>query len=51
MGLGVLESCVIAEEVAFGCSGIMAAMYITEVGVRLITIQYYTNAVYFAVHA
>ncbi|XP_069364947.1 medium-chain specific acyl-CoA dehydrogenase, mitochondrial isoform X3 [Maniola hyperantus] len=31
MGLGVLESCIIAEDVAFGCSGIMAAIYITEV--------------------
>ncbi|XP_047544297.1 probable medium-chain specific acyl-CoA dehydrogenase, mitochondrial isoform X3 [Vanessa atalanta] len=32
MGLGVLESCLICEETAFGCSGIMAAMYITDVG-------------------
>ncbi|XP_045510182.1 probable medium-chain specific acyl-CoA dehydrogenase, mitochondrial isoform X4 [Colias croceus] len=32
LGLGVLESCMVCEEVAFGCSGIMAAIYITEVG-------------------
>ncbi|XP_046976818.1 probable medium-chain specific acyl-CoA dehydrogenase, mitochondrial isoform X3 [Vanessa cardui] len=32
MGLGVMESCLICEETAFGCSGIMAAMYITDVG-------------------
>ncbi|XP_039763248.1 probable medium-chain specific acyl-CoA dehydrogenase, mitochondrial isoform X3 [Pararge aegeria] len=31
IGLGVLESCIIADAVAFGCSGIMAAIYITEV--------------------
>ncbi|XP_050360875.1 probable medium-chain specific acyl-CoA dehydrogenase, mitochondrial isoform X3 [Nymphalis io] len=32
MGLGVLETCLLCEETAFGCSGIMAAMYITDVG-------------------
>ncbi|XP_026758953.1 probable medium-chain specific acyl-CoA dehydrogenase, mitochondrial isoform X3 [Galleria mellonella] len=32
LGLGVFEACLVSEEIAFGCSGIMAAIYITEVG-------------------
>ncbi|KAL0852172.1 hypothetical protein ABMA28_000405 [Loxostege sticticalis] len=32
MNLGVFESCIVCEEIAFGCSGIMAAIYITDVG-------------------
>ncbi|KOB72447.1 Acyl-CoA dehydrogenase [Operophtera brumata] len=32
LGLGVFEGCLICEEFAFGCSGIMAALFITDVG-------------------
>ncbi|XP_021206122.1 medium-chain specific acyl-CoA dehydrogenase, mitochondrial isoform X3 [Bombyx mori] len=32
LGLGVFEACILSEELAYGCSGIMAAVYITEVG-------------------
>ncbi|XP_045530887.1 probable medium-chain specific acyl-CoA dehydrogenase, mitochondrial isoform X3 [Pieris brassicae] len=32
LGLRVMESCIVCEEIAFGCSGIMASLYITEVG-------------------
>ncbi|XP_059062303.1 medium-chain specific acyl-CoA dehydrogenase, mitochondrial isoform X3 [Achroia grisella] len=32
LGLGVFEGCLVSEEIAYGCSGIMAAIYITEVG-------------------
>ncbi|XP_053623828.1 medium-chain specific acyl-CoA dehydrogenase, mitochondrial isoform X4 [Plodia interpunctella] len=32
LGLGVFEASLVAEEIAYGCSGIMAAIYITDVG-------------------
>ncbi|XP_032527349.1 medium-chain specific acyl-CoA dehydrogenase, mitochondrial isoform X3 [Danaus plexippus] len=32
LGLGVSDSCLVCEELAFGCAGIMTAIYITEVG-------------------
>ncbi|XP_047523885.1 probable medium-chain specific acyl-CoA dehydrogenase, mitochondrial isoform X3 [Pieris napi] len=32
LGLGVMESCIVCEELAFGCSGMMASLYISEVG-------------------
>lgn len=35
LGLGVLEGCLVTEEYGFGCSGIMAALMITDVGVRI----------------
>ncbi|XP_050683460.1 probable medium-chain specific acyl-CoA dehydrogenase, mitochondrial isoform X4 [Leptidea sinapis] len=31
LGLGVFESSLVCEEVAYGCSGLMASIYITEV--------------------
>lgn len=34
LGLGVLESSLVSEEIAFGCSGMMAAIMITDVAVR-----------------
>lgn len=30
----MFESCLVAEELAYGCSGIFAAVMITDVGVR-----------------
>lgn len=39
--LGVLEDCLICEEVAYGCSGIMAALYITAVGVSTLYVEYF----------
>ncbi|CAG9558290.1 unnamed protein product [Danaus chrysippus] len=32
LGLGVFDSCLVCEELAYGCSGIMTSIYITEVG-------------------
>lgn len=34
-GLGVFDGCLIAEELAYGCSGIMAAVTITNIGVSI----------------
>ncbi|XP_063837401.1 medium-chain specific acyl-CoA dehydrogenase, mitochondrial isoform X3 [Ostrinia nubilalis] len=31
LNLGVSEACLVCEEIAYGCSGMMAAIYITEV--------------------
>lgn len=57
LGLGVLSSSLICEEVAFGCSGIMAAIYITDVAVSILRqiiswcmwdllISYYSDILY-----
>lgn len=34
-GLSCLTGCVVAEELAYGCAGIMAAMTVSEVAVRM----------------
>ncbi|VVC86206.1 unnamed protein product [Leptidea sinapis] len=39
LGLGVFESSLVCEEVAYGCSGLMASIYITEVAVSNKTLQ------------
>lgn len=33
MGLGAIDSCLIAEELAFGCAGIKAAIATSSIGV------------------
>ncbi|VVC86209.1 unnamed protein product [Leptidea sinapis] len=37
LGLGVFESSLVCEEVAYGCSGLMASIYITEVAAYCVT--------------
>lgn len=35
LGLGVFDGCVIAEELAYGCTGIMTALEANGLGVRI----------------
>lgn len=35
MGMGVIDGCLIAEELAYGCTGIMTALEASGLGVSL----------------
>lgn len=48
-GLGCLTGCVVAEEFAYGCTGIMSAMIVSEIGVSRIDVYDFVFLVIFFV--